>query len=77
MFYLNFGIGFLLPVFPALPAISYFAAIGLFMFTHIFRISVPSESETDSNNKTNNFLSNLVLPWVTLLLGMLVHLFIG
>jgi hypothetical protein len=71
----KFWYWFLIPVFTGLPEISYYAAVGLVFVVSLFKTTMPSlkKEVTDTKVTTINFFIN---PWIVLLIGYLVYLFI-
>ncbi len=68
---------FLLPVFPAVGEIAYSKAVGLMYFISLFNISNSSENvKAEYKDGTANLVSGLLLPWITLLLGWFLTLWI-
>lgn len=71
---------FVLPVFPTLPDITIYQAVGLYMFISLFK----NHSTTSYNKKFNEkykdtkttWVLTFIFPWVVLLIGYITHLFI-
>ena len=72
----KFWYWFLLPVFPVLPAISYLAAVGLFIFIGLFDRNTGASYITDEyKDKSTMVWASLALPWGALFVGWIFSLF--
>lgn len=69
----KFWYWFLLPVFPALPQITYVHAIGLIMFIQLFHTVQTQVIKKEYKEETTGSILAVIAPWVTLLLGWIVH----
>lgn len=71
---------FALPVFPNLPHISFFQAVGLFFIILLFKIGIKQSKYEMPNGgiieAKHEWTPMLVLPWIFLLICMFVRLFI-
>lgn len=65
---------FALPIFIALPAITYYQAIGLYCFLSLFKTI---KYEPEEENSREKLIGSLFLYPILLFLGWLVHLFIS
>ena len=65
----KFWYWFLLPVFTELPEINFYEAVGLMLFLSLFKNNKVTENENEKINWKQVFL----LPWLTLLIGLLIH----
>jgi hypothetical protein len=66
---------FMLPVFPGLPHISYWQAVGLMFFISLFRNINASTTNTTDDIKENivKIIQGLLIPWVSLLIGYIFY----
>jgi hypothetical protein len=72
----KFWYWFLLPVFPALPAITFLQAVGIMFFICLFK-GVPAQVIKDEYvDKTNGTIASIIAPWLTLFIGWLVKIII-
>jgi len=62
---------FIIPIFPNLPHISYWQAVGLMFFISLFKNINISSNETTGDIKENivKIIQGLLVPWVFLLIG--------
>lgn len=71
---------FILPVFPQLPEITFYQALGLYLFTTFFKnhYYTPFNKKFEKENVDNNIKYTVMFlgPWLTLLIGYFIHLFI-
>ena len=73
---------FLLPVFPVLGALTFWKAIGLMFFIDLFKNQVYppqpkfKEHVIENDGKKNQLTATLLVPWIILLIGFLMHLLI-
>lgn len=75
----KFWYWFVLPVFTTLPVITFYEALGFAFVISLFRSSYTTPKQTIGGKKieSEKDYSGLFLPWIVLLLGYLVHLFIN
>lgn len=66
----NFWEWFIIPIFPDLPHITVFQAIGLFYFISLFKTQATYVVE-EMEDKTRGWISIIITPWVFLLIGYL------
>jgi hypothetical protein len=74
----KFWYWFLLPVFPNMPHIGFWQAVGLHLFSGMFKnhkVSVKMKEEFIKKDDT--MISSLVAPWLMLLVGLLMLQFIN
>jgi hypothetical protein len=72
----KFWYWFLLPVFPALPVVTFIQCVGLMVFIGLFR---HADSQVIKKEYKDEALSNtipIILPWIVLGIGYFVHVFI-
>lgn len=69
----KFWYWFLLPVFPSLPQINFVQAMGLALFISLFHTLQNQVIKKEYKDETAESILVLLAPWVTLLLGMIVH----
>ena len=67
---------FLLPVFPTLPNITFNQAVGLAIFVVLFHNVQAQVIKKEYIDETQAVLTHIIAPWITLLFGWLIHLFI-
>lgn len=73
---------FLLPVFPNLPELGYLKAVGLMFFIDLFKNQVFPAIPTfkpefiKSDGKNTQSIATFISPWVVLIIGFFMHLFI-
>ena len=88
MFYFAFSWGFILhkywywfvlDIFPDLPTITFYQAVGLKIFTGILVVVTnPNlKEEFYDSDKTNRTIYIVMLPWLSLLIGYIIHLVIN
>ena len=68
----KFWYWFILPVFPMLPEITFWHAVGLFLFIGFFRIGDGQVIKDEYKEKTTGTIMSIILPWVTLLMGYIL-----
>lgn len=74
---------FLLPVFPTLPPLTFWHAVGLMFVIDLFKNQVFPPSPTfkpefiTDDGKKNQTIALYVAPWIVLLIGYLMYLFIS
>ena len=71
----KFWYWFLIPVFPILPEISYTLSVGLIMFIALFHNHSSNIKEEYKDTK-QVYINMFLAPWLTLLMGWIVKLFI-
>jgi len=69
----KFWVWFLLPVFPALPAISFAQAIGLSFFIGLFHTVNTQVIQKEYKDETQGAILAVIAFWITLLVGWIVH----
>lgn len=70
---------FVLDVFPELPNIAYYQAIGLMVFLGLFKNNLPKrdfKEDLYSQTKVSQTVMAVVFPWITLFSGWLIYIFI-
>lgn len=73
----KFWYWFLLPVFPNMPHIVFWQAVGLYLFTSFFKNHATTPSIKDEFIESDNSrLMSLLYPWLTILIGLLMLQFI-
>ena len=70
----KFWYWFILPVFVTLPLITFWQAVGIFFVIGLFNVPIPNETKDEYLDKTKSY-GNILIPWVTLLMGWFMHLF--
>jgi len=73
----KFWYWFLLPVFPSMPHINYWQAMGLFLFIGLFNTHVPQVLKKEYTDTKVNAIAQYIAPWLTLLAGYVVLQVIG
>lgn len=73
---LKFWGWFMLPVFPQLPHIVFPQAVGLAFFIGLFHNHTISRPITEEDKHRAHGVA-LIVPWVTVLIGYVIHLFIS
>jgi hypothetical protein len=68
----KFWYWFILPVFPGLPEITFWHAVGLFLFIVFFRIGDGQIIKDEYKEKTTGVIMSIITPWVTLLIGYML-----
>lgn len=69
----KFWYWFLLPVFPALPQIKFWQAVGLFIFINLFQISTGQPIKEEYKDNTAGAAAAILNPWVLLLIGWIIY----
>jgi len=66
---------FVLPVFVALPALTFVQALGLMFVIGLFKLNYTGEGIKDEfkKNEWNSVITLIVFPWITLLFGWLAY----
>lgn len=72
----KFWYWFLLPVFPDMPHINYWQAMGLFLFIGLFNTHVPQVLKKEYTDASTNAIAQYIAPWLVLLAGYVVLLVI-
>lgn len=67
---------FVLPVFPELPELTFYMALGLATFTTLLKATVIDELDDQYKDGAKKYTA-LLWPWVTLLFGWVIHVFIS
>lgn len=78
----KFWYWFLIPVFPDLPLLTYWKAVGLLFFISLFKNTITSDKKRTTNEEAIAYIAELaktvfLTPWVTLGMGYLVYLLIN
>ena len=75
---MKFYYWFVLPVFPDLPHITFYHAVGLFIFIGLFRIHESKTKTLDGAEikEETNWVLSLILPWVVLGAAYLIKVII-
>ena len=75
----NFWYWFVIPVFNTLPSITFYQALGLAFVIRLFKNHCTTAKQSINGKKieTEPDYSVLFMPWLTLLFGYLVHLYIN
>jgi hypothetical protein len=70
----KFWYWFILPVFPTLPEIEFWQAVGLMFFISLFKGS-GATNDNKTNKEKNTYLgTTIILPWLLLLLAYIVNI---
>ncbi len=69
----KFWYWFILPVFPTLPEITFWHAMGLFLFIGFFRIGDGQVIKDKYKDGAGTIFGNLLSPWVLLLVGHIIN----
>ena len=70
----KFWYWFLLPVFPSLPHINYWGALGLVIFISLFQVTdVSRPIKEEYVDSTKGTVISLVQPFVILFIGWMIH----
>lgn len=66
---------FILPIFPALPNITFYQSVGLMFFISLFNIANTNSFNYNKTTEQRNgeLVGNLVAPWITLFIGWLIR----
>lgn len=67
---------FILPVFPMLPFITLWQAVGLSMFVDLFKNHTSHTYKEDPDRKNSATINGIISPWLMLLLAWFVKWFI-
>ena len=70
---MKFWYWFILPAFPMLPQINYWHAVGIFLFIGFFRLGDNQIIKDEYKQKETGVTMSLIAPWVTLLIGHMIH----
>ena len=68
----KFWYWFLLPVFPALPAITFLHAVGLMFFISLFKNQSTQVIKDEYVDKTIGVIMGIIAPWVVFIMGWLI-----
>ena len=71
----KFWYWFLLPIFPTLPAIVFWQAVGLMFFIALFK-SAGQVIKKEYKDENAQMLLTFILPWITLLCGWVTYAWI-
>ena len=75
---LQFWTWFILPIFPELPVLEYWQAVGVFFFISLFRATtIDTLKEEFKKDKSSIFILALLTPWFVLLVGYIFNLIIN
>jgi hypothetical protein len=69
----KFWYWFLLPVFPSLPGIKFWQAVGLFIFINLFQISTGQAIKEEYKDNTASTVAAILNPWVLLFIGWIIY----
>lgn len=75
----KFWYWFILPIFPALPHVTFYQSVGLFLFINLFQVSTKKatkEPEKTDNENRGELIGTMLAPWLTLLIGYCIYLII-
>lgn len=72
----KFWYWFLLPVFPLLPKIMFNQALGLSIFTAVFKNHNSNHKKDEDESKATRMLTPLIAPWILLGVAYIIKLFI-
>lgn len=67
---------FVLPIFTNLPAIEFKQAVGLAVFIGLFHTVQSQVLKKEYKDETQSIILPIIAPWVTLIIGWLVHIII-
>ncbi len=65
----KFWYWFLIPVFPVLPQIGFWEAVGLMFFISLFRSNSTSSIKKEYKDETTQVTLGILSPWLLLLMG--------
>jgi hypothetical protein len=69
----KFWYWFVIPVFPGLPEINFWHAVGLFLFIGFFRIGDGQVIKKEYKDNTTGAIVSIIAPWFTLFVGWLIY----
>lgn len=72
----KFWYWFILPVFPMLPHISFWQAVGLMFFIGLFKNHTSNRSIKEDylkDDKSSTFVAGLIIPWAILAIAAIVN----
>lgn len=72
----KFWYWFLLPVFPALPAITFIQAVGIMFFISLFKTVPAQVLKDDYVNKEITTATSILSPWIAFVAGWFIKLLI-
>jgi len=67
---------FLIPVFPALPALTFLQAIGIMCFISLFKTHPSQVLKDEYTDKLKGLILSIIAPWFTLLIGWIIKSYI-
>lgn len=73
---LKFWSWYLLPVFPNMPHITFWQAVGLMFIVDLFKNHSSEGIKDEYKDKTSAMTMSLLAPWITIMAAMLINLFI-
>lgn len=73
---LKYYIWFMIPVSPLFPNINYLEAVGIMVFTLVFRKTDLSDKAEEHETTGSEYFRMIAFPWLLLGLGYLIHLII-
>jgi len=69
----KFWAWFVLPIFPAFPALTFLGAVGLSMFISLFKNHTTQVMKEDFVDQGYTSGTIFIMPWVVLLCGLIIH----
>ena len=70
----KFWYWFLLPIFPELPLLNFWQAVGIMFFISLFKSHSGEGIKSEYKDTTSHTISVLLAPWFTLLIGYLINI---
>jgi hypothetical protein len=69
----KFWYWFVLPVFPTLPEIAFWQAVGLMFFISLFKNTTQQVIKEEYRDNSTQMIMTFIVPWLALLMGYIVH----
>lgn len=73
----KFWYWFILPIFPSLPHITFYQAVGMFLFLELFKGHSSNSNENSDKKKETPQWVWFAKPWIFLLVGYFIYLVIS
>lgn len=73
----KFWYWFLLPVFPQMPHITFWQAVGLMMFISLFQNHSSDSIKDEYKDKNSGAIVSIIAPWLTWLVGYIIWCWIN
>jgi hypothetical protein len=73
----KFWAWFVLPVFPAFPVLTFIGAVGLSLFIGLFKNQTTQVLKSDFIDEGTTVGMVFLMPWLTLLCGLIIHAIIS